>query len=339
MGRAVRYPWHLSYGWPESYGPFGLCNPKHRPAHITTLHFESFEAALKFPSLGSWWEIETPEGVVAVSSYAGFSGEAVPSPSLCARQLLHDRYPGLFPESVEEDGRKDAVSHDDGATWESVLLGAKDAGARKPDLPSPPRPENVEILTVSPSSPDRIILTHASGEMTVKVSSLELRKTRAGYSLWVLGTPRGIYTRDVGEGASILLQSLGVQVAGEKEKLNGFVKAWKPALFRVQKNEGEPLEVNGFTRGLLGIDKRRVELSRVWHDYQGEERTYTYTEVRWYLSHLPTGCLIASWKHRNVTEEFADYLRERMPELTDTGMEITPEIGRKLREVLDEFSA
>lgn len=117
------------------------------------------------------------------------------------------------------------------------------------------------------------------------------------------------------------------------------MKAWKPALFRVHRKEGEPLEVKGFTRGLLGIDKRRVELSRVWHDYQGEERTYTYTEVRWHLSHLPTGCLIASWKHRNVTEEFADLLRERMPELTDTGVEITPEIGRKAKEILDEYSA
>lgn len=240
----------------------------------------------------------------------------------------------MFPESVEE-GPRDSVSRDDGVTWESILLGEKE-DVKKPTLPSLPKPESVEILTASPSpEPGRIILTHATGRMTVNVAALELKKSRTGYSLQVLGTPRGTYTRDVGEGAAILLQSLGVPIAGEKEKLpKGFVKAWKPALFRVQK-KGEPLEVKGWTRGLLGIDRRSVETSNTYG-----EHTYTYTSLLYHLTHLPTGCLIASWKHKNTAEEFADLLRERMPELTDVGVEeVTPEMGKMVKQILDEYSA
>lgn len=337
--------WALCFGWVNTYGRAVNFDPNQRPAHIKTLCFHSFEAALHFHfnnSRGTWWEILTPDDQVALSSRAGFNHDAVPSPSLCARQILHTRYADLFPESVEEllIGR-DRRSHDDGVTWESVLLGEKEE-VRKPILPSLPKPNSVEILTVSSAAgPGWITLTHAAGSLTVKVSSLELQKSRTGYSLWVLNTSRRIYTRDVGEGAVILLQSFGVPVADEKEKLpKGFVKAWKPTLFKVQQSDGkEPLEVKGQTRGLLGIDKRRVELSRTWRDYQGEEKIYTYTETLYHLTHLPTGLLIARWKHKNVAEEFADLLRSEMPYLTDTGIEVTPEIGKRVREILDRFSA
>lgn len=336
--------WCLSYGYLSTTSDGWGYRPKlSRPASTIEITYHSFEAALHSLDIyprGNWWEICTPEGEVACSSHSHFNEEAIPSPSLCVQQLLHDRYPGLFPESVEEPG-KDLESHDNGETWESVLLGEKEEG-RKPILPSLPKPESVEILTVSPAAePGWITLTHAAGSLTMKVSSLELQKSRTGYSLRILGTPRGVYTRDVGEGAAILLQSLGVSIVGEKERLpKGFVKAWKPALFKVQQSGGkEPLEVKGQTRGLLGIDKRRVELSRTWRDYHGEEKIYTYTETLYHLTHLPTGLLIARWKHKNVAEEFADLLRSEMPELTDTGVEVTPEIGKRVREILDRFSA
>lgn len=333
----MRNQWLLSYGWSYRLGqPITLSRDKQRPREVTTLPFHSFEAALHYPSCGSWWEIYTPDGQVAMSSHSGFNEEAVPSPSLCARQIL-------FPEENPLEEVRDRVSYDDGETWESILLGEKEE-VRKPILPPLPKPESVEILTISPASspePGRIILTHATGSMTVKVAALELKKSRTGYSLRVLGTRSGTYTQDVGEGAAILLQSLGVPIAGEKEKLpKGFVKAWKPALFKIHQKKRQLLEVRGFTRGLLGIDKREVEISRVWYDCNGEERAYTYTEVRWYLTHIPTGRLIASWKHRNSAEEFADYLRERMPELADTGVEeVTPEIGKRVKQILDEYSA
>lgn len=329
----MRDRWNLSYGWlPTNYGPFGEPrgrDPKQRPQEITTLPFHSFEAALHYPRRGSWWEICTPDGQVAMSSHSGFNEEAVPSPSLCARQIL-------FPEENRPEEVRDLVSHDDGETWQSVLLGEKSGSTKKSGLLSLPKLDSVSILTVSPSAePDRIILTHATGSMTVKVSSLELRKTRTSYSLWVLRTPCRVYTRDVGEGASLLLQALGVQVTGEKEKLNGFVKAWKPALFEINQKEKDSLKVRGWTRGLLGIDRRSVETSSTYG-----EHTYTYTCLLYHLTHLPTGCLIASWRHRNTTEEFADLLRERMPELTDIGVEeVTPEIGKKVKQILDEYSA
>lgn len=103
--------WRLSFGWTESYGPYGQRDPKHRPAYIESLYFHSFEAALHFPSRGTWWEIETPDGEVAMSSHSGFCEAAVPSLSLCARQIL-------FPQEIQEEGEveRDRVSHDDGAT-------------------------------------------------------------------------------------------------------------------------------------------------------------------------------------------------------------------------------
>lgn len=328
--------WRLSFGWTAAYGPYGTRDPKHRPAHIESLSFHSFEAALHFPSRGTWWEIYTPDGQVAMSSHSGFNEEAVPTPSLCARQIL---FPEEFRDVGEAERERDQVSRDDGETWESVLLGVKDA-AQKPSFPSLPKPTPVEILSVSPSEPGRITLSHSRGRMTVKASSLELRRGKAAYSLWVLGTPRGIYTR-VDEGTALILQSLGVREAGEKGAGgNGFVKAWKPALFRIQQTGKEPLEVRGFSRGLLGIDRRRVERTNTWKDYEGKERTYTYTSLLYHLTHLPTGLLIASWKHKNAAQEFADLLRERMPELTDTGVEeVTPETGKRVKEILAEYSA
>lgn len=330
--------WRIDYGNLRGPDPFNHRPVESRPRYISTLYFHSLPAALHSCftwTPGSWWEILTPDGRVAVSSRAGVNEEVIgTSPSLIVQQLLHSRY-GMFPESVEE-GPRDRVSHDDGETWESILLGEKEE-VRKPILPSLPKPESVEILTVSPSpEPGRIILTHATGSIAVKVSALELKRSLTSYSLQVLNTPRGTYTRDVGGVAAILLQSLGVQIAGEKEKLpKGFVRAWKPALFKIYQKEGEQREVRGWTRGLLGIDRRSVEVSNTYG-----EHTYTYTRLLYHLTHLPTGLLIASWKHKNTAQEFADLLRERMPEITDMGVEeVTPEMGKRVGEILDEYSA
>jgi len=332
--------WCLCFGWLPQFGRSSNYDPKKRPAYTDTLYFHSFEAALHFPSRGTWWEILTPDGQVACSSHSHFNGAVIPSPSLCARQLLNDRYRGLFPESVEEGigMGSDLVSHDDGETWESVLLGADKSPEKKPDTPRLAKPACIEILSASPSEPGHITLSHRTGRVTIKASALELRKTKTGYSLWVLD-PSRMYTGGIDEGTSLVLQSLGVVVADEKRKLpKGFVRAWKPALFEIHQKERERLEVRGFTRGLLGIDRRSVERTSTYGEGE-HSHSYTYTSLLWHLSHIPTGYLIASWKHRNTAQEFADLLRERMPELTDTGMEITPEVGKRVKQILDEFSA
>jgi hypothetical protein len=267
-----------------------------------------------------------------MSSHSGFNKAAVPSLSLCARQIL-------FQEARQVEEIKDLVSHDDGDTWESVLLGAGSTPQKAAKPKS--KPVRLEILSVAPclDSPSSITLLHKTGSMTVKPTLLELRKRKNGHDLWVLGTPRGVYAAEVDEGTSLLLQAAGVAVKGEGDAAsNGFVKAWKPALFKIHQREGEPLEVRGFMRGLLGIDRRSVERTSTYG--KGEHsRSYTYTSLLWHLSHIPTGFLIASWKHRNTAQEFADLLRERTPELTDTGMEITPEVGKQVKQILDEFSA
>lgn len=89
--------WCLSFGWVRT-GPYGQAKPTDRPTHIETTTFHSLEAALKYPSRGSWWEITSPDGQVVMSSHKGFDEEASPNLSLCARQILNTRYPGSFPD-------------------------------------------------------------------------------------------------------------------------------------------------------------------------------------------------------------------------------------------------
>lgn len=359
--------WCLSFGWIGStLDVWGYRKTITKPEHINTLYFHSLEAALKHPSRGSWWEITSPDGQVVVSSYSGIDdryksdtegGEgggdpALPSLSLCARQILNTRYPGSYPESIEVTDTldrlgSDLVSHDDGVMWEMVLLGAGSDASRNGTKPKPPRPRHLSILSVdliAEKPVDKIVIRHASGTITIRVDALEIRASKSSHSLHVTdpttGRMKGVIASEIAGGVVAVLEAYGVRVDKPHSGISSarLIKTWKPGLFKVQqKIEGEVTycDVKGFVRGNLGIDRRTVEVTGGWG-----EHTYTYKALLWHLTHIPTGLLIAQYKRRVDAEGLADLLRERVEELTDGECDPFADktIGARAQAALDEYA-
>lgn len=355
--------WCLSFGWIGStLDVWGHRKTITKPEHINALYFHSLEAALKHPSRGSWWEITAPDGQVVVSSYSGIDdryksdtegGEgggdpALLSLSLCACQILNTRYPGSYPESIEVTDTldrlgSDLVSRDDGVTWETVLLGA----GKDTPKPKPPRPRHLSILSVdliAEKPVDKIVIRHASGTITIRVDALEIRAGKSSHSLHVTdpttGRMKGVIASEIAGGVVAVLEAYGVRVDKPHSGISSvrLIKTWKPGLFKVQqKIEGEVTyrDVKGFVRGNLGIDRRSAEIT---NRYGADgEHTYTYKALLWHLTHIPTGLLIARYKHRVDAEGLADLLRERVEELTDGECDVRDTVGR-VREAIDEYA-
>lgn len=340
--------WCLSFGWAAT-GPYGQRKPSDRPSHIETTTFHSLEAALKYPSCGTWWEITAPNGKVVVSSYDGLDETACTDPplSFCARQILDARYLGSFPETKMEDGSDgwfDLVSHDDGVTWEPVLLGVK-SQASKNGHPKSRNPGPLsDPISIGPCAElDRVVVRHVSGHITVRRDMLELRQNSKGtHDLFILdpesGHARGVYAAGVDVDTVIVAHSLGVRLT-EKDVGSGgnshsrMPKVWKPGLFKRAQVDGPPIDTRGHVRGALGIDRRMADI-KGYGDC-------TYQALLWHLTHIPTGTLIVRRKERVRVEEIADALREEIPKLTDgaDGVVVDEETGRRAQAVINRFTS
>lgn len=340
--------WRLSYGW-RYHDPnrsLSLSRLSERPGHIETIPFHSLEAALKHLSLGSWWEITQPDGRVVMSSYKGFDETVCPNPSLCARQILGNYlFPDAFP--TDEIG-SDLVSHDDGVTWEPVLLGVKNPPlAKNGHHPHKSKPVLVKMISVEPSEePNRITIHHTSGQTTIRCDRLEIRQTPKGavtgtYNLVILDpesdNARGVYAT-LDNDMMILAHLLGVGIAGKQADqavgVGGvrLVKSWKPGLFKRAQKDGPLIDTRGHVRGSLAIDRRMTDVKGGY-----AEHTYTYQTQLWHLTHIPTGLLIVRCRKRVRVEEIADELREEIPELTDGDDDVVvdAEMRKRAQAVVD----
>lgn len=326
--------WRLYYGWIEHRQKSAGGTNIVRPPHITCSVFHSFEACIKTYPTYSWWEVTDPNGTVVLSSRLGFDSAACPNPSLCVRQILNDRS-GLFPESVEGIDDLDLQSHDDGATWEPVLLGAKSSSSNTANGSAKPRAVTIDGLRLGPHPTDstRALIEHRTGRVSIPLSSLEIRESSTGRpDLYVID--KGCYSVGVSAEVVTNARSLGVVIRAQGKGVNGASKSWKPGIFKIHMKDESlgPTVIRGFTRGDLGIDFRLI-------DVKGYTADFIHKRNMWCLTHIPTGLSITSVKHRNHIEEIADKLREVVPELTDGGAaELTADIRSRAKAVLDEFN-
>lgn len=340
--------WRLSFGR-IGIGPYGQAKPTDRPTHIETIIFHSLEAALKYPSRGLWWEITSPVGLVVVSSYKGFDEEACSDLplSLCARQILNAQYIGSFPDAEVEEVWFDSASHDDGVTWEPVLLGVKNSSAARNGHQKPEAPRPLTVLSIEPCTdpPNSVTIHHTSGRVTIRYDRLEIKETAKGaYHLTILdpesGHAKGIYGL-IDFDAVIMAHLLGVKLTGKNTKEEKgdnsrgcLPKTWKPGLFKRAQADGPPINTRGHIRGSLAIDRRVADVTGGYAD--------PYQRLLWHLTHIPTGLLIVQGRHRRDVEEIANALREEVPELTDGDRDggdvvVDAEIKRRVRAVVDQF--
>ena len=365
--------WTLSYGW--SYRRPDSISANEKPAHLETIAFHSLEAALHHPELGTWQEIRDPAGVVVMVTGRGFD-ETYPNVSLCAKQILNTRYPGMFPEAVMDNvlDTGDLVSHDDGKTWSRVLLGAKSSsrGNGKPHSLSASRLDN---LRISAGPEDGKIEIRYGGEARIGIlDSLN----RDDIQLYTIYSPppkrkpvgRAVVLKSVlaikqnraksdkqppsydlvirkpdEKRARVYAENIDQSVVEAGRRLGIAIK--EPEAARADglprawkpglfKIEWKEEGESDTTKEVRGFIRGSLAIDRRLIDQEGYNGVKWQT-LRWCLTHIPTGTGIVNCKTRKDVEEIADALREVVPELTDGDAPVTEEIKVKGREVLERF--
>jgi hypothetical protein len=371
----VAEKWTLSYGW--SYRRPGdlAIDFSARPGHVETTTFHSLEAALHYPERGTWQEIRDPAGNVVMVTGKGFDETACPNPSLCAKQILNTRFPGMYPDA-EMDAvldSIDSVSHDDGKTWSRIILGAKQDGSGKVNghkvSTSASRLENLTLaLGPGTSSPkeDTVEIKYGefgheqeegiftiynppprrkpAGRIVIRKSALSIRQNKNNTYDIVIRKPDEkrvrVFAAGIEQSVIDTGRTFGITIeAQESARPDGLPRSWKPGLFKIackeRETENGPETIT--QKEMRGFVRGSLGIDRRLVDQTGYGGS-SWKVLRWCLTHIPTGTGIVMCKARKGVEEIADGLRDAIPELTDDDADdVTEDIKIKARAVLEKF--
>lgn len=265
----------------------------------------------------------------------------------------------------------DGVPGENGVRWTKLpetKSAPKPNGAARswPKTRGASPPVSFEIESQPHSSVISVTIRHRTGWLRVLDHRfLELRNGKLGrdgvprWDLVVLNarddgmpgeTAKGTAVEGLGLEEFVELGSIGVAVREPRDP-SAPPKTWKPGMVRTAtaaaaetvaegESEGEDkgtestgagpvVERPGWVRGCYGIDKRSVKIE----GYGG----FSYRQMRYHLTHLPTGCLILHAKRKSTAKAVADTLVEEMPELSKlTTGELRREegIGRRVAELI-----
>lgn len=296
------------------------------------LHCQSIEEGLHALSRHFWpapWKIEDSAGEV-VARRDG-DGLFFPSPpSLLARQIL-----GMGDTDVKLDCSVWSETSD--GEW--VKLPDIDRGSSRPtDGIRPYRPSAIHppIRFDDHASLDGLTIHHSNGRGRLRIDRrfLQLRPSKAKdrWDLVILNsldgknepaaTSKGTYFTGLDSNDYAAAVALGISVQEPRDP-NAPIKTWKKGAFEIATdNEGGRREVIGYVREYFGIDRRPIQMKGYGN--------YTYTQLRYCLTHIPSGAGIGNWKHKKDVEDVADELRREVPEL-GWGADVAREVGLRVK--------
>lgn len=332
-------------------GPFTATFNKWGKKLVRASLEESLHGLLAY--MPSPWRIEDAAGRVVASSVSGILSEFCPS--LLARQLL-SKLPlaGDAHTTIGEiDICTDAYSStDDGKTW-TKLLDTPDRPAKTNGVPRSRAkgltvPVTFDWMARSSPSPAAdlavdIVIRHAHGRLQIDGRFLELRPSSKPerWDLVILrtlpdGTPskisKGVYVSNLSASEAQAAANLGIHIQSPRDP-NAPTKTWKPGLVSTLTHEGTRQGRPGWVRGHFGIDRRSMEIK----GHGGHK----YHELRFCLTHLPTGCMILHCKHKTGVEWVADVLREEVPELAEleTRESVNESVGERCKEIIERLES